>query len=112
MGRAGTTATGELPAGTVVEPAPPRPVGVTGPTEPNDYGADASDRTGSGEVSCCAATDDPSRSGCANGTGLRADHRRGGTVPVWQADRELSRSGSGGRLQWRATQARTYQQTG
>jgi transposase len=61
---------------------------------------------------CGAATDDPSRSGCADGASLCADHRRGGTVSVWQADRGLSGSGSRGRVQWGKPTARTYQQTG
>ena len=52
-------------------------VGVTGSTEPNDRGADARDRTGSGEISRGAATDDPSRSRCPDGAGLRAGHRKG-----------------------------------
>src|SRR6185369_2874741 len=40
------------------------------------------------------------------------DHRRGGTVSVWQADRGLSGSGSGRKLQRGKPAARTYQQTG
>jgi transposase len=63
------------------------------------------------KLSCCAATDDASRSGCADGPGLCADHRRDGTVSVWQADRGLSGSGSGRKLQRGKPTARTYQQT-
>ncbi len=67
-------------------------------------------RTGSGKISCGTTTDDPSRSGCPDGAGLRADHRRGGAVWVRQADRELCGSGTRRRLQWRTTPAGTYQQ--
>ncbi len=59
-----------------------------------------------------ATVDDPSRSGCADGPGVCADHRRGGTVSVWQADRRVSGSGSGRRLQRGKPPVRAYQQTG
>src|SRR6266699_3720036 len=112
MAGKGTEASGGILPGAVGEPTSPGSVGATRPTESNDRGADAGDRTRSGEVSCGAATDDPSRSGCADGPGFCADHRRGGTVSVWQADRGLSGSGSRGRLQWGKPTAGTYQQTG
>ena len=45
-------------------------------------------------------------------TGLaRFDHRQGGTVSVWQADRELSGTGAVGGLQWQSTTAGAYHQT-
>ena len=69
------------------------------------------DRAGSGEVSRGPALDDPSRSGSADGTGLRADHRESGSVSVWQADRELSGTGAVGGLEWESATAGTYHQT-
>src|SRR5215813_7479743 len=89
-----------------------RLVGIIGSTEPGDGGADAGNRSGSGEVSCCAALDDSSRSRFADGASLCADHRRGGTVSVWQADRGLSGAGAGRKLQLGKPTAGTYQQTG
>src|SRR5689334_19527916 len=112
MAGKGTAATGVVCAGGVGEAASARLVGATGPTEPNDCGADAGDRSRGRARSICAATDDPSRSGCADGAGLCTDHRRGGTVSVWQADRGLSGSGSGRKVQRGKPTVRTYQQTG
>jgi hypothetical protein len=40
-----------------------------------------------------------SRSGSADGTGLRVDHRESGSVSVWEADRELSGTGAVGGLE-------------
>jgi hypothetical protein len=40
-----------------------------------------------------AATEDASRGGFAYGVGFRAGHRESGSVPVWQADRELPGAG-------------------
>src|SRR5580704_14948901 len=76
------------------EPARSDLLGVAGPTEPNDHGAEASDRAGSGEMSGSAAADDPSRSRFAEGTGLRADHRNGGPGSVWPAGRDISGTGA------------------
>src|SRR6202011_1215981 len=56
--------------------------------------------------------DDPSRSGCADRISFRADHRESGSVSVWQADRELSRTGALGRFQWEPATARAHHQTG
>jgi hypothetical protein len=39
-----------------------------------------------GLVSCGPALDEPSRSGSADRTGVRADDRESGSVSVWQAD--------------------------
>ena len=75
--------------GAVGEPTPPRSVAAAGQTKSNDRGADAKDRTGNGQISCGAATENPSRSGCVDGTGVRARHRRGRAVSLWPADREL-----------------------
>src|SRR5262245_13608228 len=112
MARNWTEATGELPAGALGQPTAERSIAVTGPTEPNDRRADTNDRTRSGEISRSAATDDPSRSRCPDSTGLRAGHRKRGALSLRQADRQLSRSGSSGRIQWRTTTAGTYQQAG
>jgi hypothetical protein len=49
--------------------------------------------------------DDPSRSGCADRTGFRVDHRESGSVSVWQADRELSGTGAVGGLEWESATA-------
>ena len=92
----------------VGEPATARSAGVAGSTEPDDRGADAGDRAGSGEVSRGAALDDASRGGCADGIGLRADHRESGAVSVWQADRELSGTGAVGGLERESATAGAY----
>jgi len=62
------------------------------------------------EVEKCpgSAVNDPSRSGVADSAGVRVDH--GGSQPVQlrQADRQLSRSGTGRRLQRGTTTVGTY----
>src|SRR5215472_6274944 len=80
-----TEATGGIFPGAVGEPTPPRSVGAAGQAKCNDRGADAKDRTGSGKIPRGAATENPSRSGCFDGTGVRARHRRGGALSLWQA---------------------------
>ena len=50
-----TEATGVVPVSSVGEPATARSAGVAGPAEPDDRGADPSDRAGSREVSGGAA---------------------------------------------------------
>src|SRR5215510_8282606 len=107
-----TEATGGISPGAMGEPTAPRSVGTAGSTESNDRGSDAQDRRRSRKVSRGAATKNPSRSGYFDGTGVRAGNRRSGAVSLWQANRELSRSSSGGRVQWRTTAARAHQQTG
>ena len=67
------------------------------------------------EVEKCpsrAAPDDPSRSGCADRAGLRADHRRSRTVSLRQADGQLSGAGAVGRLQRESATAGTHHQAG
>ena len=54
---------------------------------------------------------DPSRSGSADGTGVRADHRESGSVSVWEADRELSGTGAVGGLERESATAGTYHET-
>src|ERR1700676_3295405 len=50
------------------------------------------------------------RGGFADGVGFRPDHWESGTVSVWQADRELSGTGTVGGFQRRSAPAGTYQQ--
>src|SRR5258708_35949200 len=111
MAGARTGTTGIVPVGTLGEPATARSAGVVGPTEPNDRRTQSGDRARSGEVSCGPALDDPSRSGSADGTGVRADHRESGSVSVWQADRELSGTGAVGGLERESATAWTYHET-
>src|SRR6266852_8178794 len=56
--------------------------------------------------------DDPSRSGSADRTGLRVDHRESGSVSVWQADRELSRTGAVGGLERESATTGAYHKQG
>jgi len=91
VGGGGTRATGGVSVSSAGEPAARRSAAVAGPIDSHDCRANASHRAGSGEMSCGAATEDASRSGFAYGAGLRADHRNGGSVSVWQADRELEK---------------------
>ena len=48
---------------------------------------------------CGTAFDDPSRSGSADGSGFCANHRKSGSVRVWQADRKLFGTGTTGGLE-------------
>ena len=54
---------------------------------------------------------DPSRSRTADGAGFCADHRKSGSVPVWQADRKLSGTGTAGGLKRESATAGPYHQT-
>src|SRR5713101_10190295 len=56
--------------------------------------------------------DDPSRSGSADRTGLRVDHRESGSVSVWQADRELSGTGAVGGIERESATAGPYTKQG
>ncbi len=58
-----------------------------------------------------AAVEDASRGRFPDCAGVCADHRESGAVSVWQADRQLSRSGSGGRFQRGTTTTGTYLET-
>src|SRR5258707_653399 len=107
----GAKTVGGVPASSVGEPATARSAGVAGSTEPDDRRTESGDRARSGEVSCGPALDDPSRSGCADGTGVRADHRESGSVSVWQADRELSGTGAVGGLERESAATGTYHET-
>jgi transposase len=64
------------------------------------------------EMSRGTTTDDASWGRSPDGTGLRADHRKNGSVSRWQAGRELSGTGAGRGVQWGPATAGTYQQTG
>src|ERR1017187_8598648 len=94
VGLAKTGATGGVPFSSVGEPATKRSAGVAGPAESDDRGADANHRAGSGEMSRGATVEDASWGWFADGVGFRIDHRESGTVSVWQADRELSGTGT------------------
>ena len=107
--RTGTT--GVVPVSSVGEPATAGSAGVAGSTEPDDRRTESGDRARSGEVSGGTALDDPSRSGSADGTGVRADHRESGSVSVWQADRELSGTGAVGGLERESATTGTYHET-
>src|SRR5258708_29682996 len=56
--------------------------------------------------------DDPSRSGSADRTSFRINHRPSRTIPVWQADRELSGTGAAGGLERESATTGAYHQTG
>ena len=71
-----TAATGVVPLSSLGEPATTGSAGVARSTESDDCRAEPSGRSGSGEVSGSPALDDPSWGGSADGSGLRADHRR------------------------------------
>src|SRR5579862_6194848 len=94
-----TRAAGIVSPGTVGEPAPARPAGVAGSTEPKHHGAEPGDRAGSREVPRSPASDDASRCWSSHRTGLRTDHRRCEPLSVREAGGELSRTGTAGRLQ-------------
>ena len=46
--------------------------------------------------------------GCTDGVGLRADHRKGRAISVWETDRKLSGTGAHGRLERRTETAGAY----
>ena len=51
----------------------------------------------------------PGGSGCTYRPGVRADHRGGEALQLWQTDRRLSRSGAGRRFQWGNTAPGAHQ---
>ena len=89
-----------------------RSVGSLGSHQSDHRRVDASDRAASREMSRGAALDDSSWGGCADSDCFRAHHRESRPLQLRQADRQLSRSGPGGRFQRRATPTGTHQQTG
>ena len=50
----------------------------------------------------------PGGSGCTYRPGVRADHRGGEALQLWQTDRRLSRSGASRRIQWRTAAVGTH----
>src|SRR5258708_19469296 len=56
--------------------------------------------------------DGPHRSGSADRTSFRINHRPSRTIPVWQADRELSGTGAAGGLERESATTGAYHQTG
>src|SRR6266852_2781574 len=111
MAGAGAGATGVVQVSSMGKPATARSAGVAGPTEPYDCRADRGHRTGGREVSRGAALEDPSRSGCADRAGLRADHWPSGAISVWETDCELSRTGATGKVQRKSETAGSHHQT-
>src|SRR5882762_3038684 len=107
----GKEATGSVPVSPVGEPPPAGPAGVAGPADSDDCRADASHRTGNGKQPRGTAIADPSRGGTADGAGLRADLGESGSVSVWQADRELSGTGTVGGLERETATAGSYHET-
>src|SRR5438132_8205276 len=87
----------------------PRLARLTRPTDAEDPGADACAGRGSGEASSGAALANPSRSGTADGTGVRVGDWNSRTVSLRQADCQLRRSGSVGRIQRRSPPTGTHQ---
>src|SRR5450631_1394222 len=106
-----TEATGVIPVSPVGEPAPAGSAAVAGSTDSDDCRAHASHRTGSGKMSRGAAVANASRGGTTNGAGLRTDLGEGGSVSVWQADRELSGTGADGGLKWESATPGSYHET-
>ena len=107
-----TPATGIVPVGSVGQPTTARPAGVAGSIESHHRGTEPGGGAGSGEVSRGTTTGDPSWCGSTYRIGVRADHRRSRALSVWEADCQLSRSGSGRRIQWEPAPARSHHQTG
>jgi len=83
-----------------------------GSAEPDHHGTEPGDRAGSREVPGSAATEDASRSGSLDRTGLRANHRQSRAVWQRQAGGELSRFGAVGRVQRKSTTFRAHHQAG
>src|SRR3989442_15627461 len=88
----------------------PRPARLTRPTHAQNPGTDASTGGRGGEAPGGAATDDPSRSGSADGIGFRVGDWNCGTFSLRQANRQLCRTGSHGRVQRRSAPIGTHQQ--
>src|SRR5208283_627241 len=107
-----TSATGIVPVGSVGQPATARPAGVAGSVESNYRGAEPGGGAGSRKAPRSTTTGDPSRCRFTYRNGIRADHRKSRTLPVWKAGRQLSRSGSTGGLQRESPTVGAYHQTG
>src|SRR5215472_16645413 len=83
-----TPATRVLPVSAVGQPATTRAAGVAGSIESHDRRVKPGHRARSRKVSAGTASDDPSRSRCPHRTGLRADHRKRGTLSLRQTGSE------------------------
>src|SRR3989454_2140639 len=92
------------------QPTTPRPARLTRPTHAQNPGTDASTGGRGGEAPGGAATDDPSRSGSADGIRFRVGDWNCGTFSLRQANRQLCRTGSHGRVQRRSAPIGTHQQ--
>src|SRR5215469_16950071 len=108
--RARTRTIGSISAGPLGESTTRGSAAVAGSAEPDDCRTDASGRAGGREVPASAVPDDASWGGCPDGIGLRADHRKGRTISVREADQLLPRTGAVGGFERRTTKAGTYHQ--
>src|ERR1700757_1864072 len=106
-----TPATGVLAVGAVDEAATRRAAGVVGSIKPDDCRSKTGRSARSGELSGGPASDDPSRSGCTDRTGLRADHREGGALWLRQTGGELSGPGAVGKIQRESAAPGAHHQT-
>ena len=93
------------------KPTRSRSAGRTRPTHAEDPGTDSLFRRGSGTASGDTAADDASRRRTADSAGFRTSDWNTGTLPPWQASRQLCGVGAIGRVQWRSATTGTHQQT-
>src|SRR5215831_13704097 len=107
-----TPATGVLAVGALVQPATTRAAGVTGSLEPDNRRTKPGRRARSGEASGGTATDDPSRSGCTDRTGLRADPGEHAALWLRQTGGQLSGVGAVRKIQRESAAPGTHHQTG
>src|SRR5690348_9822892 len=78
------------------QPAAAGPARLTRSADAEDPGIDAGVGRGSGDTSSHATADDASRSGSADGTGLRVGDRDSRALPLRQATGQLRRASAGG----------------
>src|ERR1035441_3228844 len=102
--------TGVVGTGTMVKPTTAGLARVTGPTNTQDPGADASARAGSGEATCDAAVNDASWGRTSDGIGVRVGDRDTATVSLRETDCQLCGLGAVGGIQWGPASAGTHQQ--
>ena len=106
----GSAGTGVDRTGSVGEPPAAGPARLTRPTDAENPGTDSSIGRRSGEAAGDALADDAPWSRAADGVGVRVGNRNGGAFSLWQTDRQLRRSGSDRRVQWRSSSTGTHQQ--
>src|SRR4051794_6001976 len=106
----GSQGTGIHRTGSLGQPTTPGPPRLARSTHAEDPGTNACAGRGSGEASSNATADDTSRSGAADGTGLRVGDRNSRALPLRQATRQLCRTGTGGEVQRRSAPVGTHQQ--